>query len=1343
MFYSNLLNKSINNKVIINCYQTLLFYMIIKPNSQSKLISGLNNHLSVQDTIQSHNSQEDIDDDEDQQINKKKLNALALCVQHSQKVCFDNYETQEPNEAKKLSAPYIVPQKDTDMDLKACPTPKKIENIRITEEGLDDWFAQTMNRNLKTMLLAHKDFYIPPIVFEGLQKRYKSIDNEARLQAKNGSVTYFQPDKDKLGNRKFTSKLVTQEPSFLLFDSKMLNPISLMEGTPIQMESGGILNVNGNKSTKINPFLSSKGASLKQIGAKGMMKIREIEGGNHRNSSIVNGGDNSLNSSQIILNKSVKFDSQGTTQVGFADMILNLRTKGKVNKSELIKTRQSIIDDKSKELAYTQKAAHILREKSDICEQEEDELLSNIRKKLCLSEIAKNDMIEQIIKMDDKNLSAEHQLKNFKNDIINQLSDIADKTIKELKSKGNKQKLNPHSRLKNEINNLYKPIISIDEIKTLKSIGKNSFTSLPANSNISFQSTHNSSFYIPKKSPVRLKNSPQKDNISPVKAFPIAQREQNSMYISPTRPSADRASTASGINSSFTEGISPLKNRIQNNRLIVRADLQQNYSSSSPVHKLIKKKTITKNEKSNCSLSPDLKENLVRRFFENNQTPITQNDDTINEKKSENSQKRSISAKYKANLDVEISKKVQSLLDDADIGEINIDYSSAFDEQNEVFNKKLDIKRISLFAQGQSDISSSNNRFQQDMTSNEPDLIKLEKIAENDNETVSIEENAHIRDRRTGPLNSRLDSRAGTASIRMDRPATNSSNNGDYRVGSSSTNSRKKPTERDNVEFWFLRGMIQMNNNNLFNAIDCFKQVLLLDSKYFLCVFNIGCMYERLGDYVAAKKWLNLSLELNFCTSESLYGLALCEFKTLNFKEAYDILLQIEKLSDDIQLNVVYLIALCAKEMKDYERASTYYKIITNKIKENLNKQATNLIFSFLLLSRRETDNQMNRVLLDKFYILEKQYGTEIKNIYLAEYYVKDDGWRSDFIELIVTMFKELNFWKRFPVEFIRQFLPFMAIDVVKADSVYFIKDNEISVITRGNMVVKEHSGDFTSPKILAFYKEGDIIGHHDIDKFIGRRIEVWLYCLTDVELVVIKRKNFLKIWKAQTEFLKFTYLTLANNIDIFKNITDQTMHILCYELFLKEDRKKDEIIYNDNSYMTSQLIKDLSEKNAKRVNGNGSVVEKGNLRGRRDGIIGPYNNVTSITNFASEKKPQKDNNWINLKKIGKAVKSESRGFYLILRGECVIENIEGSIMGLLSNGDYFGEKLIFPTNSVTNFGVIKVKSDIIEMLFVSKKLFHRIPFYEIEMMKKNCQDRKIIKNLQHLYDIKYTKRKL
>ena len=178
---------------------------------------------------------------------------------------------------------------------------------------------------------------------------------------------------------------------------------------------------------------------------------------------------------------------------------------------------------------------------------------------------------------------------------------------------------------------------------------------------------------------------------------------------------------------------------------------------------------------------------------------------------------------------------------------------------------------------------------------------------------------------------------------------------------------------------------------------------------------------------------------------------------------------------------------------------------------------------------------------------------------------------------------------------------------------------------------------------------------------------------------------------------------------------------------------------------MNSELITELSEWNAKK-NSNGS---NNNFRGRRDGFVGQYNNIiggggSNGASFIIEKKIRKeDENWINLRKIGRTSRKESRGFYLILKGEGVVENIDGNIMGLLSSGDYFGEKLLFPTNSVTDFGLIKVKSDTVEMLFMTKKLFHRIPFYEREIMKKNCQDRKIIKNLQHLYDIKYAKRKI
>ena len=43
----------------------------------------------------------------------------------------------------------------------------------MTEENLDDWVAQSMNRNIGSLLNPQKKFFVPPQYDEDLKQRYR------------------------------------------------------------------------------------------------------------------------------------------------------------------------------------------------------------------------------------------------------------------------------------------------------------------------------------------------------------------------------------------------------------------------------------------------------------------------------------------------------------------------------------------------------------------------------------------------------------------------------------------------------------------------------------------------------------------------------------------------------------------------------------------------------------------------------------------------------------------------------------------------------------------------------------------------------------------------------------------------------------------------------------------------------------------------------------------------------------------------------------------------------------------------------------------------------------------
>lgn len=65
----------------------------------------------------------------------------------------------------------------------------------------------------------------------------------------------------------------------------------------------------------------------------------------------------------------------------------------------------------------------------------------------------------------------------------------------------------------------------------------------------------------------------------------------------------------------------------------------------------------------------------------------------------------------------------------------------------------------------------------------------------------------------------------------------------------------------------------------------------------------------------------------------------------------------------------------------------------------------------------------------------------------------------------------------------------------------------------------------------------------------------------------------------------------------------------------------------------------------------------------------------------------------ISINKL-KYSKNYINGFYIILSGECELENPNGFNNFYLGYGDYFGESLLFETKSYNSYGRLRVCSE-------------------------------------------------
>ena len=103
----------------------------------------------------------------------------------------------------------------------------------------------------------------------------------------------------------------------------------------------------------------------------------------------------------------------------------------------------------------------------------------------------------------------------------------------------------------------------------------------------------------------------------------------------------------------------------------------------------------------------------------------------------------------------------------------------------------------------------------------------------------------------------------------------------------------------------------------------------------------------------------------------------------------------------------------------------------------------------------------------------------------ISQFYVQNDGWKTDRIEEIVHSLKDRSFFCRFSKQHIKHFMKFMRCKRFKKDEVIFV-DTEVQILLDGLVYMKSHTEDVTSPKILAKLQQGDIIGCTSLDNGIS-----------------------------------------------------------------------------------------------------------------------------------------------------------------------------------------------------------------------------------------------------------------
>jgi len=203
--------------------------------------------------------------------------------------------------------------------------------------------------------------------------------------------------------------------------------------------------------------------------------------------------------------------------------------------------------------------------------------------------------------------------------------------------------------------------------------------------------------------------------------------------------------------------------------------------------------------------------------------------------------------------------------------------------------------------------------------------------------------------------------------------------------------------------------------------------------------------------------------------SKAHYGVALCQLKLKEFKNALKAIEGAIKLDKGDMKYYIYLKATCYKGLEEFDKAEEcYYGVFKRCIEPK-----------------------------------------EIVNCLLyKECYEPGEGWNLDKKNKAIDILEGISFFKGFNSSELEQILKHMEIKVYPANTLLFLSKEEIVVILQGRITLRSYSKTLETPQIVANCEVGTIL-NYPIDKGMSSHPEHWIYTETPIELASFSKSSF------------------------------------------------------------------------------------------------------------------------------------------------------------------------------------------------------------------------------------------
>lgn len=180
----------------------------------------------------------------------------------------------------------------------------------------------------------------------------------------------------------------------------------------------------------------------------------------------------------------------------------------------------------------------------------------------------------------------------------------------------------------------------------------------------------------------------------------------------------------------------------------------------------------------------------------------------------------------------------------------------------------------------------------------------------------------------------------------------------------------------------------------------------------------------------------------------------------------------------ELSQNLTYLEALWYKLMDNFQAADKWYKKVCEILHRLEKAQVVKYTLGLLLIPTFEERYQVENFVENFSDILRLYTFNEVKHEGITQYFdFKHNLWQLEYIKKIVDYLIQLPFFHRFKQNELKLMLSVMTLKIAHKNDVLFTNQKYVYIIIHGDVVLKSHETGAFPFKLMAWYRQGGIIG--------------------------------------------------------------------------------------------------------------------------------------------------------------------------------------------------------------------------------------------------------------------------